>query len=300
MNNLYKTMLLFGLAMILQACVVGPPLVDGTYSTGADIEYDYVEPRVHFGTRSTVRVWLHPNYALPDAYDLALNHCRRYGLWPRPRRDWTYQTSRGRYLNYSCVGRRPNISRVHIHRRPWVNYRRRGTIAPPSNRPVVGRPVSRPVTRPGRPNYTSPSGRPRPVYSAPPPRRGTIAPPANEVGMPWEHNPNKGSVNKRPRPSKNEVGKPWEHNPSKGTIGNTHPSRPETSPSGRPTRNYGRDKGNNGIGWGSRGAASKPESSRPSRPSFNRGSPSSSRPETPGRRTPSRGNSNQKRSTLAL
>ena len=294
MKNSFKTLILFGMAMTLQACVVGPPIVDGTYTsgTGVGVDYDYVEPRVHYGTRSSVRVWLHPNYALPDAYDLAMNHCRRYGLWPRPYRDWSYQTSSGRYLNYNCVGRRPNVSRLHIHRRPVVNYHpRRGTVAP--NRPVVGRPVN---SRPHhRPNVTSPSGRPRPVYS-PPPRRGSIAPPKKEVGKPWEHNPNKGSIHTRPTPSKNEVGKPWTHNPSKNTISNRPPSsRPSvstpSSSSGRPTGSYDRPSSSSTRPSYNR---SSPSSSRPS---YSRGSSSSSSHPSP---PSSRGSSSQRRSTLAL
>lgn len=302
MKNSFKTLILFGMAMTLQACVVGPPLVDGgPYDTGVDV--DYIEPRVHYGTRSSVRVWLHPNYALPDAYDLALNHCRRYGLWARPYRDWNYQTSSGRFLNYNCVRRRPNVSRLHIHRRPVVNYQRRGTVAPNRpHRPVIGRPVN---SRPGhRPNVTSPSGRPRPNYSPPFQRRGNIAPPNNEVGKPWQHNPNKGSIHNRPGPSKNEVGKPWEHNPNKGTISNRPAKRPKASSSGRPIKSYGQDNSDNNS-WNS--SSSRPaNSSRPSynrsrsssRPSFNRSS--SSRPSYSRPSSPSRSGTSQRRSTLAL
>ena len=311
MKNTYKTLALLGMALALQACVVAPPIVDGTFNSGPGIndEFGFVEPRVHFGNRSTVRVWLHPNYALPDAYDLALGHCRQFGLWARPYRDWNYQTSTGRFLNYNCIRNRPNISRLHINRRPQVQYPRRGTVAP--RRPVVTRP------RPGhqRPVFNSPSGRPQPVYSRPQNRRPTVTPTRpshNEVGKPWQHNPNKGSVNTRPdrpRPSKTEIGKPWTHNTEKETISNrpvkkeyTRPSssRPSSRPSiggsssssSRPTRQT--------RSWNSQSTSNSINTPR-SRPSYRRSeSRPSSRTSNPSSRSRSKSSSSSRRSTLAL
>jgi len=197
-----QTIALISLLLLSTACVVTPPTnfpVDNVEVHGS------IEPRVHFGSRSQVSIWLHPEYALPDAYTIAQNHCRGFGLWADPFTDWAYNSPTPRILNYNCIGRRPRVLYPHIRRQPRISRPhivrppRRGTIAPTRPRkpwyrrdPIVRRPrvITPEVRHPRRPSI----GRDR------------------EVGKPWEYNRRKNPiVTPRPTRPRTEVGKPWEH-----------------------------------------------------------------------------------------
>lgn len=196
------TFTLISLLLLSTACVVTPP----THLPPDSVEvHGSIEPRVHFGSRSRVSIWLHPQYSLPDAYVLAQDHCRSFGLWADPYRDWAFNSPNPRILNYNCIGRRPIVVYPHIRRprhinRPPVVIRppRRGTIAP-----------TRP---PKRPWY-----RPRPIYTEPRVETPEVRPPRrpgrdrrSEIGKPWEHNDRKEEVYQRPE-RRREFGKPWEY-----------------------------------------------------------------------------------------
>ena len=224
-----KLILLATLVLATTACVVTPP----THLPPQSVEMrGSIEPRVQFGSRSQVSIWLHPQYALPDAYVIAQNHCRRWGLWADPYNDWAFSSPDPRVLNYHCARRRPVIVYPHVTRHPHVNrhprYRRQPVVVNPPRRREIAPPAGRPWGRP-RP---APNVRPPRVITPEvrQPRRPTLVPQTQtEVGKPWEYNTNK---NISPRRPKTEVGKPWEYNTNKNQTRGRNFERRESLGSG--------------------------------------------------------------------
>ncbi len=194
--------------------IISPPVsIDAGVSLG---------PRVHVGTRSSVSVWLHPSYIVSDAYPIAQNHCSRWGMYAKPRYDWSLSSSDERYLDYVCVGRRPYLSDIHIiggrhHRRYYRSHRRHY----PSRRVYTPKPIPRvgPVRR--RRTFGQSSG-----YGSSKPRgsvRGGLGRRSVERGKAWEHNTKKSRIRSSrpsysPRRTFNERGKAWEHNAKKRKL----------------------------------------------------------------------------------
>jgi hypothetical protein len=196
-------------------------LDDGFVDTAVDVQF---APRVHFGSRSAVSVWLHPNFYVYDAYPIAQRHCARWGLFARPRRDWALSARSARYLDYTCVSRRPTLAFPHFrrpgHRSPWIRSR-------PNNRRVyTPKPVPRHNPIPARRRGTfGRTVQPNPA----PPSRSTVV----ERGKAWEHNANKKPIRswrgRRPAPKPRTVverGKAWEHNANKVKIGRGRALKP--------------------------------------------------------------------------
>lgn len=208
----YLLLTALGSLMFGTGCVMTPTgeIITAPVNVEAGVE---LGPRVHVGTRSGVTVWLHPNYVVSDAYPIAQTHCSRWGMYARPRYDWSISARDARYLDYTCVRRRPYLAAPHIiiggghHRR---NHYRRGRDYRHSPRRVyTPKPLPRvePVRRRGTFGRT---------YT-PSPKRGTVV----ERGKPWEHNKNKGGVYYPSKPKRGTVverGKPWEHNADKNRV----------------------------------------------------------------------------------
>jgi hypothetical protein len=179
-------------------------------------------PRVHLGSRSAVTVWLHPNFHVYDAYPIAQRHCSRWGFFASPGSNWSISASSSRYLDYTCVRRRPHLAYPHYRRSGTINTRR-GNY---SRGPVKNRRYDK-----SYPNYPRRVITPKPLprVKAPVRRRGTFGrtynPPQGrratvERGKPWEHNSRKGGVVTAPTRKKVVVerGKPWEHKANKGGV----------------------------------------------------------------------------------
>lgn len=201
-------------------CVMTPTgdIVTAPVDVGADVaigsEGVGIEPRIHIGSRSAVTVWLHPNYYVYDAYPVAQRHCARWGMFARPRRDWSYNARAARYLDYTCVRNRPTLAYPHFrrgHRYHHVPGRRTRYDRPHRRGRRIYTPKPRPRVQPPRRRGTF--GR---IHNPPTaPKRGVVV----ERGKPWEHNGKKKKIGSFPtRPKKNivvERGKPWEHNRNK-------------------------------------------------------------------------------------
>ncbi|MGH1469278.1 MAG: hypothetical protein ACRBBP_10445 [Bdellovibrionales bacterium] len=207
-----KYLLLTALASLTlgTGCVMTPTGEIITAPVNVDAEIGF-NPRVHVGTRSGVTVWLHPTFVVSDAYPIAQTHCSRWGMYARPRYDWSISASEARYLDYTCVRRRPYLASPHIiigggryHRRG--HYRNGRSYRNSPRRVYTPKPVPRvePVRRRGT------FGR---IFK-PSPKRSTVV----ERGKPWEHKRDKGGVAYPSKPKRGTVverGKPWEHNADK-------------------------------------------------------------------------------------
>ena len=106
-----KNLLLTFTLLLATGCVLTP-----TNQVPLDIDGS-IEPRLYRGTRSSVRVWLHPQYTLEDAYIMAQGHCARWNLWANPyNSNWIINSPDPRFLNYHCVRTRPILAYPHIGR----------------------------------------------------------------------------------------------------------------------------------------------------------------------------------------
>ena len=221
------------------ACVVTPPTHMPTHRVDVT---ESIEPRVQFGSRTQVSVWLHPQFAAPDAYIVAQRHCRRWGLNADPFNNWAYSTSDPRVLNYYCVRRRPVIVYPHVNTHPNWRNRRPVVVDRPAivdRQPViVDRPVIVNPSPPRRRTIAPPTNswsRPKPVIKTPEviePRRPSIGT-TTEVGKPWEYNNNSMTSPSSPN---TEIGKPWEHNNNKN--GFSRSERRNSLGGGFDNRNY--------------------------------------------------------------
>ena len=151
-----------------------------------------------------------------DAYPIAQRHCSRWGFFASPSSNWSISASSSRYLDYTCVRRRPHLAYPH-YRRGHYGVGRRGIYRRHNRRPNY--PRRRVITPKPLPRVKAPIrrrgtfGR---VFNPAPVKRRTVV----ERGKPWEHNKRKQGVVTRPLRKKVVVerGKPWEHNINKGSV----------------------------------------------------------------------------------
>ena len=195
-----KNLILIFTLLIVSGCVLTP-----TNQIPIDIEGS-IEPRLYRGSRSSVRVWLHPQYALEDAYFIAQGHCARWDLWANPyNSNWAINSPDPRFLNYHCVRNRPILAYPHI-RRPGVRrpIQRRGTFSPRNQRPRIN----------NRNRIRTPRVTPRTQPRAIPKRRSTFG--TSNTRRPTFGTTSPTIANRRPvrppsittRPSVNRPGRP--------------------------------------------------------------------------------------------